>query len=205
MLNPSLGNVTVYISSNFFPECMIKKYNDWLFHLNSPIKLFPDVFVESIQNITVPGFTTPNIAVENLPNGGRNGFHQGDIHASTMNRFFEGHQPWFNVIEGSLLTLGFRNNIINWMYCYEMLYGRYRRNERVEQFQIIITVHDSADIPMIKYVFSDCWIEMLPALEMSFNASFNETKTFDVGVKFNRYDVEFCIPEFKKTDIDLND
>lgn len=200
MLNPILSKVEIFFSSEFFPPCMSKKYNDWLFHINHPFKNIEDFFIESIQNVTIPGINVPSLQVNNIPN---KSFGRGDEHMPVENRFFEGHEPWFNAIENSVVTLTFRNNILNWMYCYEMLYNRYKRNNRVDRFFMIFTLKDSADIPMVKLSFSDCWIENLPALEMSFNSAFNESKTFDATIKFNKFDVDLAIPEFEKMDLGL--
>lgn len=203
MLNYSLSKVTIFFSSEFFPSCQIEKYEDWLKHINYPFKHLEDFIIESIQNIQIPGINVPSLTLQNMPNGGKFGFHRGDEHPTTMNRTFEASEPWFNSIEGNTITLTCRNQLLNWMYFYEMMYNRYKRNNRVEQFYTIITLYDVAEIPMIRLKFSDSWVKSLPPLDLSFNSAFNDSKTFDVVIEFNDFDVDFAIPEFQKINIEI--
>lgn len=207
MLNPSLNNFLIEFSNDFFPESLTKKYDEFLFHLNNPFKSLKDSFIESIQQLNIPGLNIQSLIIQGLDNTGidpRNPKYNpiGFPH-TTMNRAYEGNEPWENTLESTTLTVSLRNNILNWMYCYEFFYNRYRRERRVNQFQISLILLDSAEIPMIKFTISDCYISTIPGMEFAFNQSFNESKTFDIGIQFNKLDVEFNIPEFKKISLNL--
>jgi len=53
MINPVLTNTKIHFSDDLFPEEFIKKYNDFLFHKNYPLKNIGAVIYESIQNIEI--------------------------------------------------------------------------------------------------------------------------------------------------------
>lgn len=207
MINPSLSNFQIEFGEEFFPEEITKKYDEYLFHLNSPFKYLKSNFMESIQQLNIPGLNIQALIIQGLDNTGvdpRNpALNPVGFPHATQNRAYEGNEPWWNTLETTTFTVSLRNNIINWMYCYEMFYNRYRREHRVDQFQVRLIMLDSAEVPMIKFVMSDCFLSTLPGMEFAFNQSFNESKTFDVGIQFNRLDVDFYIPEFKKLSINL--
>ena len=204
MLNPSLSKIQIQFSAEMFPSEIVGKYNDLFRAQNQPLKTIDKILIESIKNVTVPGLTIPSLEIANLPNLGSN--FDNDLKFfphSTMVRTYEGNEPWFNVIESKQVTITFRNYIYNWTYLYEMMYRRFQRRDRTEQFSIIITVQDAADIPVVRLMFRNCYIEQLPALEFSFDSAFGETKTFDAGFRFNNFDLEMCIPEFDMRKHDL--
>jgi hypothetical protein len=207
MINPSLNNFQIEFSEDFFPEELTKKYDEYLFHLNSPFKYLKNTFMESVQQLNIPGLNIQTLIIQGLDNTGvdpRNpALNPIGFPHTTQNRAYEGNEPWWNTLETTTFTVSLRNNILNWMYCYELFYNRYRREHRVNQFQTRLIMLDSAEVPMIKFIMSDCFLSTLPGMEFAFNQSFNESKTFDVGVQFNRLDVEFYIPEFKKLSINL--
>lgn len=207
MINPSLNNFQIEFSEDFFPEELTKKYDEYLFHLNSPFKYLKNTFMESVQQLNIPGLNIQSLIIQGLDNTGvdpRNpSLNPIGFPHTTQNRAYEGNEPWWNTLESTTFTVSLRNNILNWMYCYELFYNRYRREHRVNQFQTRLIMLDSAEVPMIKFIMSDCFLSTLPGMEFAFNQSFNESKTFDVGVQFNRLDVEFYIPEFKKLSINL--
>lgn len=204
MLNPSLNNFQIEFSEEFFPDAYTKKYTDYLFHINHPFKDLKSNFMESVQQLNIPGLNLSALIIQGLDNTGINPrlAPEGFPHTTT-NRAYEGNEPWWNVLENTQVTLSLRNNIINWMYVYELFYNRYKRTDRLEQFQTRLIILDSAEVPMIKLIMSDCFISVLPGMEFAFNQSFNESKTFDVGIQFNQLDVEFNIPDFKVIKLDL--
>lgn len=205
MLNPTLSNIHVQFSSEMFPKELTCKYDDFLKAKNHPLKSLDKIIVESIKNIVVPGLTIPSMEVTNMPNHGPN-FADVDpkfFPHSTMNRAYEGNEPWGNAIESKVVTFTFRNYVYNWTYFYELLYLRFQRRDRVKQFSIVITVMDPAEIPIMRFSFRDCYVEQLPALEFSFDSAFGETKTFDCSIRFNGLNVEMAIPEFDMKRITL--
>lgn len=209
MLNPSLQNVEIQFSDNFFPKELTQKYDDFLFQMNHPFKTLRDNFMESIQMLTIPGLSISPLIIQGLDNTGRDPRNSnlnpvGFPHA-TQNRAYEGNEPWWNVIESSVINISLRNNILNYMYCYEMLYSRYKREFRTEQFNVYLILKDSAEIPMMRFSAIDCFLTQVPAMEFSFMSSFGESKSFDIGIQFNKLDVDFNIPDFDVKKIWLSD
>lgn len=207
MLNPSLQNFQVQFGPEFFPEEIATKYSDFLFGLNHPFKTIESNLHESIQTIQIGGVNIQPLIVQGMDNTGvdpRN--PKSNLYGfphTTNNAAYEGNEPWWNSLENMQFTVTFRNNIINWMYCYEMAYRRYLRENRVDLFTFTLKMMDSAEIEMIRITFNQCYIVTLPGLEFSFNQTFNESKQFDVGIQANKIDVDFNIPEFVKRNITL--
>jgi hypothetical protein len=198
MINPVLTNTKIHFSDDLFPEEFIKKYNDFLFHKNYPLKNIGAVIYESIQNIEIAGINLNPLIVQSINNtrgSSLNKSSNGFPH-TTINRGYPGTDPINNIIDNQVLTITMRNNLLNWMYFYEVCHGYYKRTRNIDLFDIIITALDSAEIPMINFRLKNCFVQTLPGLSFSFNSAFNETKTIDVGIFFNEFNVEFLIPSF---------
>ena len=207
MLNPSLQNIEIQFSSDFFPQELTQKYDDFLFQMNHPFKTLQSNFMESIQQVNIPGLNISPLIIQSMDNTGvdpRNpALNQIGFPHATQNRAYEGNEPWWNILEGTIINVTLRNNILNYMYCYEMLYNRYRRQNRVNQFNIYLILKDSAEIPMMRFSAMDCFLVQIPTMEFSFMSSFGESKSFDIGIQFNKLDVDFNIPDFKQNKIKL--
>ena len=203
MLNPSLSNFRIEFSDDFFPKEITMKYDEFLFHKNSPFKLIKTQIYESIQQLTLPGISINTVSATGLENLGLNPRSSNSFPETTVNRQYPGTDPLNNVIDSTVVTISFRNSIINWMYIYEVFYSYYKRKRSITDFQIILIMMDSAEIPMIRFKLSDCFVSTLPGLDFAFNASFNESKTFDAGFTFNKFDVDFLIPGFNLTKMNL--
>ena len=201
MLNPVLSNTEIHFSSEFFPDIVTKKYDDFLHHKNTPLKSIKAHFLESIQNISTPGINLNLLAINAIANmkntdinhniPGSNGFDH-----TTVNKTYPGTDPLNNVIDTSIVTLQMRNSILNYMYSYEMYYRYYKRTRDVDDFIITIIMKDSAEIPLIHFNFRGCFVITLPGLEFSFSSAFMESKTIDIGFQFNSLDVDFVVPGF---------
>ena len=83
------------------------------------------------------------------------------------------------------------------MYIYEVFYNYYLRSRNLSDFQLVITLHDAAEIPLMQFVFKDCFTSVIPGLEFAFNSQFRESKTIDASFVFNALESRFMIPEFK--------
>lgn len=208
MLNPSLQNIEIQFSSDFFPKELTQKYDDFLFQMNHPFKTLQSNFMESIQQINIPGLNISPLIIQSIDNTGidpRNPtLNPAGFPHTTQNRAYEGNEPWWNILEGTVINLTLRNNILNYMYCYEMIYNRYKRQNRVNQFNIYLILKDSAEIPMMRFSAMDCFLVQVPTMEFSFMSSFGESKSFDIGIQFNKLDVDFNIPDFKQTKLKLD-
>lgn len=199
-LNPSTDKFTIEFGPQFYVPELMTKYDEFLFHKNSPIKNIQAHIHESIQSISIPGMSLNTIAVNDLQNIGFAGNTKTQT-PITINRQYMGNAPMNSVIESTTITVTFRNTLINWMYIYELFRNYYNRNTKLKEFFIDITLRDSAEIPMLNFMFEDCFTSGLPGLEFSYNTSFRESKTFDVTFTFNKMNVNFIIPSFNKKNI----
>ena len=131
------------------------------------------------------------------------GTSPNNFQATTINRQFSGTAPIQDVVQGTKIDITFRNTLLNYMYIYEIFHHYYKRKRDVLEFSIIITLHDAADIPLMNFVFFDCFIASIPGLEFAFNTQFREAKTIDAGFAFNGMTTNFMIPEFNITKTNL--
>jgi hypothetical protein len=191
LLNPSTSNFSISFSTKFYDENIDKKYNDYLFHSNSPIKDIGTLIIESVQSVNVSGFEFQEITVNNM--GGSNGF----------NKTFAGTSNETEILESQSLQITFRNNLINWMRMFEFAKAYYARNRTVDLFDITITFMNSGGLPMMIFNFIDCYISGIPSITFANNTEFNDAKTFDAKISYARFEPKFAIPKFKKTNIEL--
>lgn len=157
--------------------------------------------MESIQTVNIPGWNiqttqTPNLS--NLKGVDFSGMGQkpSSFVETTINRFYAGNGSINDIVDSNILNVTFRNTMINWMYLYEALRGYYDRTRNLSLFRITITLMNTAEIPLLQFIYSDCMVAVMPGLEFSFTQAFMEAKTIDTGFIFNKVDVNFLIPNF---------
>ena len=73
----------------------------------------------------------------------------------------------------------------------------------MNDFYMQLILKDSAEIDMIKFTLSDCFISTMPGLTFSYLQAFSESKTFDISFTFNKFDTEFLIPGFDLNSVSL--
>lgn len=203
-LNPATDKFMVEIGNDFFPDLLTKKYDKYLRLSNGPLKNIKSIITESIQTIDIPGINLSTIQAIGLQN-------LGDLSKQTKigfpntstNRTYPGTASDNEITESNMLTMNLRNTLINWMYCYEVLYSYYKRTREISQFYIILTLLDSSEIPLIEFKFSDCFIGQMPGLQFAYNSQFRESKNVEVGFIFNKFDTKFLIPEFDVKEITI--
>ena len=225
MLNPVLSNTIVEFGNNFFPEELTKKYDMFLYQMNYPLKNLRAYIHETIQNVSIPGLQLSTIDVQGLNNHQQSGNagvrfrekpliqHSDDmgnrLHypenypQSTTSRTYPGSASYTSVVDSVNMTITFKNSILNWLYIFEWLYKYYRRNRTTHEFDLDINMLDSAEVPMLRFHIEDSFVSQLPPLEFAYNGSFSETKTFDMTMVFNRFNVEATIPGFNNEIIEL--
>lgn len=202
MIDPLLSNIRVVLGREFFPPELTEKYDKFLFNKNYPLKTMYSYIHESIQIVSIPGYQLQTLTVTGLPN--MKDFTK-DFNSTTSNKTYPGNASWNEVIDGINVTITFRNTILNWLYFFDWHYNYYKiiRDQNTQEFGFNIIMKDSAEIPMIDFGIKDCFISSLPGLEFAFNANFDESKTFDIGIVFNKFNVKMLLPEFKNTRISL--
>lgn len=213
MLNPSLNNFRVSFSPDAFPKELTEKYDTFLFQQNTAFKTIQSHVLESIQNLTMPGINLNTITAAGLNNLGKNPWGPGNEDSiggkpggpdkngfphSTVNATFPGTAPMNEIVDSISANITFRNSILNWCYFYELFYDYYKRSRSIKEFSIYIDMFDSARLPMIRFSLGYCFVATIPGLEFAANQTFNDTKTFDLGFVFNKFDVEFLVPGFKQ-------
>jgi hypothetical protein len=196
-------------TNEMYPDDICRKYDDFLFHKNYPLKGIIGLLNESIQSVSIPGIGLNNITVQGLENTGKNPRSvkdkngKPDFPHTTINRTYPGTSPINEVVEGNVVTITFRNYIINWMYFFEVYWKYYKRSREISMFSIVLTMMDSGEVDIIRFSLGDCYLSTLPNLIFAYNKQFNESENFDAGFIFNKYDVDFIAPTFDLNRITL--
>lgn len=191
---PPFNNFRIEIGSGFFVDSLKNKYTQYLYAKNYPLKTFEGYFHETIQAFDFPGIDLKTLTVEGLPNN-RNNPNNNEA-PPTINYTWAGASNENDILSASILNLTLNNTLLNYMYCFELVHNYYRRKRTVDQFQLIITIRDSADIPLFCFILSDCFISGIPPLSFAYNSTFNESKTIDISITFNDLDAKMLIPVF---------
>lgn len=202
MIDPLLSNIRVVLGREFFPKELTEKYDMYLYNKNYPLKNIYSYIHESIQVVSIPGHQLQTMTIAGMNN--MKDFTK-DFNSTTTNRTFPGNAPWNEVIDGININITFRNTILNWIYFFEWFYNYYKitRNSKTGEFGLNIIMKDSAEIPMIDFGIKDCFISGFPGLEFAFNANYDESKTFDITMVFNKFNIKMLLPEFKNTKITI--
>jgi len=209
MINPSVDKFIIEFSNNIFDNEIAKKYDDYLFHINGPIKNIKDSLQESIQSLSIPGLQLQLLNITGISNMknvefGPIGSSPGNFQATTINRQYPGTTALQDVITESVINITFRNTLLNYMFIYEIFHNYFKRKRDISDFSIIITLHNAANIPLMNFVFFDCFVSSIPGLEFAFNQQFRESKTIDAGFAFNGMTSNFMIPKFNKNDLQIS-
>jgi hypothetical protein len=196
MLNPASDKYTLEFGSSFFPSEYTKKYDDFLYMKNGPIKDIQTHITESVQSLSIPGINLDIQRANGINNLGKNLFQGGNYNNPTSNIQYPGTAPLSEIIDGTSVNITFRNTTMNWMYFYEALRGFYSRKRTITDFTIILTVKDAGEIDMLQFIFGGCFVATMPGLEFAFSKGFREAETIDAGFAFQTMDVKFVIPQF---------
>lgn len=202
MLEPTTDKFIIEFSNEFFSLDSVKTYTNYLYNSNGPIKDFQTHFYESILSLTVPGITAQPTQVNGLNNLRGVGTNQGmgttsaNMTETAINRSYVGTTPLDELFNSKTLNLTMRNTYLNWAYCYQLYRGHFARNRTVEEFRVIQTIFDTANIPMFQFIYSDCYISGIPDLEFQTNTAVRDVRTIDIPINFNKFDVQFLLPEF---------
>lgn len=191
LLNPSTSNFNISFSKEFYNEAIDKKYSDYLFHANNPVKDIGSLIIESFQSVTVSGIEFQEIVVPNM--GGSNGFNTP--YAGTANET--------DILTTSFVTITSRNVMLNWARMLEFTKAYYSRQRTVKKFDMSIMFLDTSGSPIMIFDYTNCYISGIPELTFSNTEQFNDSKTFDVKISFERMKTRFNIPTFNKKNVVL--
>jgi hypothetical protein len=184
------------IGENFFPPTIADKYSIFLHHKNYPLPTMYQYLHETIQSFTIPGLNLQTLQISGLNNTSMMSPGTENFDHPVTQRTYSGSVPYNEIISQLTIDIVFKNTILNWLYCFEWLYAYYKRRRSVHEFDIVIDMLDSAEIPIVRFHLIDSYLYKLPDLEFAYNNTFSETKTFDGGFVFNRFEVEILVPDF---------
>lgn len=199
LLSDTTDNFVADFSSEFFNTDFIKFFSDYLYNANEPLKDFQSNFYSTIQSFSIPGFTVSPTQVSGM-NNLRN-VTKANMTEPTLSRQYVGNAPLDEIFNSKQINITFKSNNFNWLYCYMYFRDYYSRKRKVKEFRVCFTIKNSALIPNMNFIFSDCFINSLPDLEFNLSSAIKEPKTWDLGISFNKFDVQLLIPEFNSINI----
>lgn len=204
-LNPVVDKFKVMFGGDFFNNDIAPRYNNYLRHKNAPLKNVEDMFYESINGVIIPGFNLPENTITGLSNlgAGSSAYDQETFPNPTTQMTMPSEVSLIETFSDKMITISMRNNILNWLYCYQIYRGYFSNNRTIDVFPIYITILDSAEIEIMRFEFGACYISGMAALEFATNNQFREARMIEAQIVFNSMDVETLIPDFDMKTINL--
>lgn len=204
MLNPILSNAVIEFDSNFFPQELVEKYDNYLYRINYPLKSFMSYFHETVQSLSIPGLSLQTTELIGLYNNKNLKADRSNFTHNTTQYTQPGNADYTSVLTDNKITVSFKNTILNWLYVWEFAYNYYKRRDRVGTFNVNVILKNSAEINILGFYFNDSFITTTAELEFSFTEAFSESKTFDISILFKEFNVRSLIPDFDETIIKLS-
>lgn len=201
-LNPILDKFKVDFSANLFPKEMTERYDRYLKAKNSPLKRIEDIISESIVSVSVPGFEIPTNTITGMSNLGGDPY-KGDFPTVVTQLTLPSDVSKMETFSSQTITLTLQNNLLNWLYFYEVYNGYFKNERTIDMFEIYITMKDAAEIDVMRFVFGGCFCSGMAGLEFATNEEYMQAKTVDVNFVFNSMDVDTILPEFNMKTVNL--
>ena len=202
LLNPATDKFKVAFLGLFDDKNVTEKYDKYLYTRNHPLKTIEEAITETIVGVNTPGVNLQTTTITGMPNVGSS----RPATPSSTQMLVPANTSLAEMFESQVLTIQMRNNILNYLFFYEAFYANYLPENSDEYlfFTVVVDILDSAEIPMMRFKFGNCFITTMGGMELFTNNGFREAKTLDLGITFNTMDVEIIIPGFKTKTMSIN-
>lgn len=201
-LNPVVDKFRVDFSAGFYPKSMTERYNRYLRTKNAPLKTIQDVIAESIVGLQIPGFEFQQLNVTDMPNLGKDPY-KGEFPTVVTQITYPQDTSKMATFTSQVVTLTLQNNLLNWLYFYEMYNAFFKNNRTVDFFSFFVTMLDASEIEIFRFRFEGCFCSGMAGLDISSNEEFMQSKTVDVSILFNSMEVDTLIPDFNLKTVNL--
>lgn len=204
-LNPVVDKFKIMFGGDFFANDIAPRYNNYLRNKNQPLKTVDAMIVETINGVNVPGFNLPENTITGLSNlgSGSSAYDMDTFPNPTTQMTMPSEVSLIETFTDRTIRISMRNNILNWLYFYEIYRGYFSNNRTIDVFPIYLTIMDGAEIEIMRFIFSACYVSGMGELEFSTNSQFREARMIEAQIVFNSMDVETLIPDLNMKTINL--
>lgn len=199
-LSPRFDLFKFLLPIDFLPESIEGKYRNVLVQnagvLQSPI----DYLNESIQSISLPGFSDLNISQNQNSRNGiiRTQRNLGRINVEPTHEqtYIGSENPLSKINKEFKVTFRLNQGLYNYFMIYETIFHRYLKDIGEQQDEIfMIDLLDETGKITSRIKLMDVFIDGIEGLDFTYSKVDRESNTFDVTFKFNNIDFIFINEE----------
>lgn len=195
-LSPRFDLFKFLLPIDFLPESIEGKYRNVLIQNAGVIQSPIDYLNESIQSISLPGFSDLNISqnqnsrnrvVRSQHNLGR--INVEPTHEQT---YIGSENPLSKISKEFKVTFRLNQGLYNYFMIYETIFYRYLKDIGEQQDEIfMIDLLDETGKITSRIKLMDVFIDGIEGLDFTYSKVDRESNTFDVTFKFNNIDFIF--------------
>jgi hypothetical protein len=199
-LSPRFDLFKFLLPLDFLPESIEGKYRNILIQNAGVIQSPIDYLNESIQSITIPGFSDLNISQNQ---NSRNGIVRGQRNLGRINveptheqTYIGSENPLSKISKEFKVTFRLNQGLYNYFMIYETIFYRYLKNIGEQQDEVfLIDLLDETGTVTSRIKLIDVFIDGIDGLDFTYSKVDRESNTFDVTFKFNNIDFVFISEE----------
>lgn len=198
ILSPNLDNYRIEFDEHLFPKELTEKYDTFLRTMNGQIKDIQTLVQSEIISYSTPSITIPETTISGLNNTGKRGINSTDIKSpNTINIDYLSNGNFDEALGSKTLVITMRNVLWNYVYLHELMRLMFERNNNLKEFAVSAVMNSDGDIALMRLRFRNCIVKSLPEITFNHGDSMATNPTFDLTIRFNNYDFEFMLPNFK--------
>lgn len=199
-LSPRFDLFKFLLPLDFLPESIEGKYRNILIQNAGVIQSPIDYLNESIQSITIPGFSDLNISQNQ---NSRNGIVRGQRNLGRINveptheqTYIGSENPLSKISKEFKVTFRLNQGLYNYFMIYETIFYRYLKDIGEQQDKVfLIDLLDETGTVTSRIKLIDVFIDGIDGLDFTYSKVDRESNTFDVTFKFNNIDFVFISEE----------
>lgn len=199
-LSPRFDLFKFLLPIDFLPESIEGKYRNVLVQNAGVIQSPIDYLNESIQSISLPGFSDLNISQNQNSRNGiiRTQRNLGRINVEPTHEqtYIGSENPLSKINKEFKVTFRLNQGLYNYFMIYETIFHRYLKDIGEQQDEIfMIDLLDETGKITSRIKLMDVFIDGIEGLDFTYSKVDRESNTFDVTFKFNNIDFIFINEE----------
>lgn len=199
-LSPRFDLFKFLLPIDFLPESIEGKYRNVLVQNAGVIQSPIDYLNESIQSISLPGFSDLNISQnQNSRNGiikTQRNLGRINIEPTHEQTYIGSENPLSKINKEFKVTFRLNQGLYNYFMIYETIFHRYLKDIGEQQDEIfMIDLLDETGKITSRIKLMDVFIDGIEGLDFTYSKVDRESNTFDVTFKFNNIDFIFINEE----------
>lgn len=194
-LKPRFDLYAFNFPKDMFPQELIDKYNEVLYKNSSVITNIVDYVNESIQSISIPGINAEPVEQNHREtNSNRVSSNHANYEPSHTYAYTSISNPLEMIDKEFKVTMRMNQGLYNYFFMYENFFYAVCKNinnHPIKEFKIQLLDETGKIISNI--LLKNLVITSLDGLDFTYNTVERESKTFEIGFRFNNIDFDFVV------------